>query len=335
MLARNLILKTSAWGPVERLVRRSFLFKPLVRRFIAGDTLEEAMAASIAVIEKGMFVSLDFLGENTKSEAEALAAKATYVRMLEQISASKCAVPPKSVTLRKKKVLGAPGVPEPPAEAGELEATNISIKLTQCGLDQGEEFAENNYREVLWTAAEKHNFVRIDMEASEYTERTVQIVSKVLRDFPNTGTVLQSYLTRTDQDIEIMIELQARVRIVKGAYLEPPEVAIQDKSKVDEAYVRQSKQLLDAAFYPAIATHDEKIINELKKYVVEKGIDKQSFEFQMLYGIRRDLQDSLTKEGFNVRVYIPFGDSWYPYFTRRLAERPANMFFILKSMFKG
>lgn len=335
MLARNLILKTSAWGPVERLVRRSFLFKPLVKRFIAGDTLEEAMAASIAVIEKGMFVSLDFLGENTKSEAEALAAKATYIRMLEEIATSKCSTPPKSVRLRKKKVLVAPGAPEPPAEAGELEATNISIKLTQCGLDQGREFAENNFREVLWAAAEKGNFVRVDMEASEYTERTVDIIGKVLRDFSNTGTVLQSYLTRTDEDVERMIEWQARVRLVKGAYLEPPEVAIQDKAKVDEAYVRQAKRLLDAAFYPAIATHDEKIINELKRYVAEKGIDKQSFEFQMLYGIRRDLQEGLTKEGFNVRVYIPFGDSWYPYFTRRLAERPANMFFILKSMFKG
>jgi proline dehydrogenase len=334
MLARSLILKTSAWRPVERLVRRSFLFRPLVRRFIAGDSLEEAIQASLAVIQKGMFVSLDFLGENTRSEAEALSAKATYIQMLEEIAKSPCSKPPKEVQLRKR-VLVAPGAPEPPASAGQLEATNISIKLTQCGLDQGEEFAESNYREVLWSAAERHNFVRIDMESSEYTERTMAMIDRVRRDFDNTGTVLQSYLHRTDSDIERVIEWQTRVRLVKGAYLEPSDVAIQDKAKVDEAYVRQAKRLLDAAFYPAIATHDEKIIVELNRYVAEKGIDKAGFEYQMLYGIRRDLQEKLKNDGYNVRVYIPFGDSWYPYFTRRLAERPANVFFILKSMFKG
>jgi proline dehydrogenase len=319
MLARTLILKTSAWGPFERLVRKSFLFKPLVRRFIAGDKLEEALQASQVLIDKGLFVTLDYLGENTRSEAEAVAAKNTFIRMLNAIADSGCAQPPKEV----------------PLGSGLLEATNISIKLTQCGLDQGEQFAERNYREVLWSAAEKHNFVRVDMEASEYTERTIQMIDRVRRDFPNTGTVLQSYLHRTDEDVERMVEWQTRVRLVKGAYLEPADVAIQDKSKVDEAYVKQAKRLLSAANYPAIATHDEKIISELNAYVAEKGIAKESFEYQMLYGIRRDLQDRLRKEGFNVRIYVPFGDSWYPYFTRRLAERPANVFFILKSMFRG
>jgi len=334
MLSRTFILKTSAWKPVERMIRRSFLFKPLVRRFIAGDTLEEAMKASEAVIERGMFVTLDFLGENTKSEAEALAAKATYIRMLEEISKSPCSVPKKIVTLRPK-VVASGGSSEAETPAQTLEATNISIKLTQCGLDQGVEFAEATYREVLWAAAERHNFVRIDMEASDYTERTIRMMEKVHVDFANTGTVLQSYLHRTDADVELVIQWQTRVRLVKGAYLEPAEVAIQDKAKVDEAYVRQAKRLLDAAYYPAIATHDEKIIDELNRYVAEKKIDKETFEYQMLYGIRRDLQEKLRAEGYNVRVYVPFGDSWYPYFTRRLAERPANMFFILKSMFKG
>ena len=333
MLARQIILKTSAWKPIERLVRRSFLFKPLVRRFIAGDTLDEALSASDALIDKGLFVSLDFLGENTKSEAEALAAKATYSEMLSRIAASKCSQPPKAVALQKTLVPAGGSVT--PTPAGQLEATNISIKLTQCGLDQGTDFAEKNYREVLWTAAEKNNFVRVDMESSEYTDRTVAMIDKVRKDFPNTGTVLQSYLYRTDEDIERMIEWQTRVRIVKGAYLEPAEVAIQDKAKLDEAYVKHSKRLLDAAFYPAIATHDEAIITELNRYVAANNIPKESFEYQMLYGIRRDLQDKLKSEGYNVRVYVPFGDSWYPYFTRRLAERPANMFFILKSMFKG
>lgn len=334
MLARSLILKTSSWRPVERLVRRSFLFKPLVKRFIAGDTLDEAIAASEALIDKGLFVSLDFLGENTKSEAEALTAKATYVHMLEAIASRRTKNAPKEVVLRRK-AMAATGPVSPAENTSILEATNISIKLTQCGLDQGESFAEGNYREVLWAAAERNNFVRVDMESSEYTDRTINMIDRVRNDFPNTGTVLQSCLYRTDEDVERMIEWQTRVRIVKGAYLEPAEVAIQSKDKLDEAYVRHSKRLLDAAFYPAIATHDEQIIRELNKYVADRGIPKESFEYQMLYGIRRDLQESLKSEGYNVRVYVPFGDSWYPYFTRRLAERPANVLFILKSMFKG
>ena len=334
MLARNIILKTSAWGPVERLVRKSFLFKPLVRRFIAGDTLEESLKASQALIDKGLFVTLDFLGENTQSEAEALAAKRTYIEMLEQIAKSPCSAPPKQVSLRRQ-TLVATGATQSESEPTQLEATNISIKLTQCGLDQGEEFAEQSYREVLWAAAVRKNFVRVDMESSEYTQRTVEMIDRVRTDFPNTGTVLQSYLHRTDEDVERMIEWQVRVRIVKGAYLEPAEVAIQDKSKLDEAYLRHAKRLLEAAHYPAIATHDEKIILELNRFVAEKGIAKDSFEYQMLYGIRRDLQEKLKNEGYNVRVYVPFGDAWYPYFTRRLAERPANMFFIVKSLFKG
>ncbi len=301
--------------PVERMIRQSRLFRPLVRRFIAGDTLEEAIAASEALIAKGLLVTLDFLGENTSTEAEALEAKNTFIRMLDRIAV-------------------VPAVQNWPRSKGK-EPLNISIKLTQCGLDQGEEFAEKNLREVLATAASHANFVRVDMEASEYTERTIAMIERVFPGCPNTGTVLQSYLYRTNDDVERTIKLQARVRIVKGAYLEPSTVAIPEKAKVDEAYVAQSKRVLDAANYPAIATHDEAIIAEVKKYVAEKAIDKAKFEFQMLYGIRRDLQDLLRDEGFNVRVYVPFGDSWYPYFTRRLAERPANAFFILKSLFKG
>jgi proline dehydrogenase len=172
------------------------------------------------------------------------------------------------------------------------------------------------------------------MEASEYTARTIDIVTRVHQEFKNTGTVLQSYLHRNDEDVDLMIEKQIRTRIVKGAYLEPASVAFPDKSKVDEQYVDQAKRLLLKGFYPAIATQDEKIILELLKYVVENKIDPKGFEFQMLLGIRRDLQTRLVSEGYNVRVYVPFGDQWYPYFTRRLAERPANAFFIIKNMFK-
>lgn len=302
-LGRTLILKTAALKPVEALVRKSFLFRPLVSRFIAGDTLAEAMEASSKLIEKGLSVTLDYLGENTHSEAEALDAKAKYCEMLDVIQKS-----------------------------SHPDKINISIKLTQCGLDQGLDFAEKNYRDVLIAA--QNIFVRIDMEASEYTERTVDMVSKVFKDHPNTGTVLQSYLRRSISDTEHMIQLGARVRVVKGAYLEPASVAFESKSEVDRKYVEMAKMLIERGNYPAIATHDEAIIDEVKKFASEKGIAKERFEFQMLYGIRRDLQDKLHAEGYPVRVYVPFGDMWYPYFTRRLAERPANGLFILKSLFK-
>lgn len=319
MLARALILKVSALRPVERIVRKSRLFHPLVSRFIAGDALDEALEASKSLLSKGLLVTLDYLGENTRSEAEALHAKATYIEMLEKISA----VPEVQSYAQRDQTTDF--VPEP---------LNISIKLTQCGLDQGEAFAENNYRDVVTAAQTSKNFVRIDMESSEYTERTLEIVSRVFQDLGNTGTVLQSYLYRNDADVQKVIDLKMRVRIVKGAYLEPSEVAYPEKAKVDEAYVRQAKELIAHGNYPAIATHDEAIISELIAFAEAKKVDKKRFEFQMLYGIRRDLQTRLHSEGYNVRVYVPFGDSWYPYFTRRLAERPANAFFIAKSLLK-
>ncbi|HLO97419.1 MAG TPA: proline dehydrogenase family protein [Fimbriimonas sp.] len=314
-LARTIILKTATLKPVESMVRKTFLFKPLVTRFIAGDTLEESIVESEKILDTGLRITLDYLGENTHSEAEALAARATYLDMLQTIDAVR--------TVQSWKAN--PTSPEP---------LNISIKLTQCGLDQGSDFAEKNYRDVVERAAQLNNFVRIDMEASEYTARTVDIVSRVHKEFKNTGTVLQSYLHRNDDDVDFMIENKIRTRLVKGAYLEPEAVAYQSKAKVDEQYVAQAKRLLLKGTYPAIATQDEKIIQELKAFVQENAVDKAGFEFQMLLGIRRDLQNSLRDEGFNVRVYVPFGDQWYPYFTRRLAERPANALFMLKNLFK-
>lgn len=306
MVSRAIILKTAGLRPVEKIVRRSRLFRGLVSRFIAGDTLDEALKVAEDLAAKGFNVTLDYLGENTKSEAEAMAARCTYIDMLERISHSACA-----------------------------PVTNISIKLTQCGLDQGESFCEKNFRDVLQTAEDVKNFVRVDMEASEYTERTILMLERVWERFKNTGTVLQTYLRRTPEDVELMIRLGMRTRLVKGAYLEPEDVAFKEKAKVDEAYALLAKRMIEAAYYPAFATHDEKIISELTAHAQEKGIEPARFEFQMLYGIRRDLQDRLREQGYNVRVYVPFGDSWYPYFTRRLAERPANALFILKSLFKG
>lgn len=325
MLLRALILRASSLKSVERMVRHWFVFRPVVRRFIAGDTLQEALTASRDLLKRDLRVTLDYLGENTRSEAEAECAVKTYMEMLGEIPSSLPTGSPSVLTT----AVGKLGASLPPSEP-----LNISIKLTQCGLDQGVEFCEKNLRTVLACALEKDNFVRLDMEASAYTEATVAMLERVLPDFPNTGTVLQSYLFRTDDDVERIIKLKARCRLVKGAYLEPPEVAYKDKAKVDEAYLRQAKRLLEFGFYPAIATQDAAIIEELNRYVAQKGIDKSRFEYQMLYGIRRDLQDSLVAEGYNVRVYVPFGDSWYPYFTRRLAERPANLWFIVKAAFR-
>ncbi len=318
MLTRVLILKGSSLTPVQRMVRHSRLFKPLVQRFIAGETLDEAMAVSAQLMERGFKVTLDYLGENAQTEAESLQAKSSYVQMLDRISAQKLP----------------PATPDGYAN-GDVEDLNISIKLTQCGLDQGDDFAERNYRDVVHRAADSGTFVRVDMEGSPYTERTVQIVGRVHEDLKNTGTVVQSYLHRTPADIEWAVQNGIRLRLVKGAYLEGAEVAYQDKDKVDRAFVESAERLLDAGLYPAFATHDERIVNKINAMVVAKGIDRRKFEFQMLYGIRRDLQESLLKEGFRVRVYVPFGESWYPYFTRRLAERPANTIFLLKSLFKG
>lgn len=305
-MGRALILKISALRPVERAVRKSFLFRPVVKRFIAGETLGEAIKVCEGLAEKGLLITLDYLGENTKSEREACAARSTFIEMLGEIAKSPCA-----------------------------KSSNISIKLTQCGLDLGAELAEENLRDVLTEAERQNSFVRVDMESSDYVERTLAILERVWPEHKNTGAVLQSYLYRTPNDVGTMIGLQMRVRLVKGAYLEPEAVAHKLKSQVDEAYVECAKRLLKEGFYPAIATHDQKIIETVKAFAATEAIDKSKFEFQMLYGIRRDLQDSLRGEGYNVRVYVPFGESWYPYFTRRLAERPANIWFILKSFFKG
>ena len=305
-LFRSAILKFSHMSWFERFMRESKLVRPLVTRFVAGESLDDAMAAAEERASLGFNVSLDLLGENVATAQEAEIARDAYIEVVERIATSP-----------------------------HKDRINISIKLTALGLDQGDDVAESNYRTLL-NAAKPHNiFIRADMEASEYTERTVDLVEKVHADFPGlTGTVLQSYLYRTTDDLKRLVGKNIRLRWVKGAYLESPDVAFPSKAEVDNKYVEGGKYLLDNANYPAIASQDERIINILKAYAEEKRIDKSRFEWQMLYGIRRDLQDGLNQEGYNVRVYIPYGEAWYPYFTRRLAERPANLFFILKSFFR-
>jgi proline dehydrogenase len=306
MLSRAITLKFFGMKSVERITRRSFLFKPLVKRFIAGEDLETAMKITEDLVAKGFLATLDYLGENTSSAAEADAAKAAYIEMLERIARSPIA-----------------------------DKTNISIKLTQCGIDLGEEVVLKNLVEVLEAAERLNNFVRIDMESSKYTQTTLEVVCRAGETHSNVGTVLQTYLYRTPKDVEACLAKGMRLRLVKGAYLEPSSVAFPKKADVDKAYVTLARRLLDSGIYHGIATHDVKMIDAVKAYAAEKGISKDAFEFQMIYGVRRDLQEQLRAEGYNMRIYVPYGDQWYPYFTRRLAERPANVLFIAKSMFRG
>jgi proline dehydrogenase len=302
---RSLILKTAALKPIEHTVRHTRLFRPLVNRFIAGNNTDEAIKIVEELAKNGFHSTLDYLGENTHDNAEATNAKNAYVELLQKI-----------------------------CESSYKPYLNISIKLTQCGLDFDADLAEENYRQIAEFANRENIFVRVDMESSKYTDQTLHIVEKVHQQYPNTGTVLQSYLYRTNDDARKMNHQKIPIRIVKGAYLEPPNVAYKSKTNVDEMYLITSKALLEENVYTAIATHDEKIIKELLLFIKQNNIDNDRFEFQMLYGINRTMQEQLKSCGYKVRIYVPYGDQWYPYFVRRLAERPANIGFILKSLFK-
>ncbi len=292
----------------QQSVRRFVISNPaarrLARRFVAGETLDDAIAVTRTLNARHISVSLDHLGENVADAREAKAAAADYIETLDRI------------------------------HGAGLEA-NISVKLTALGLDIGTELARANLARVLRRAGEQGIFVRVDMEGSAYTQRTVDLVTDLRREFANVGTVLQAMLYRTPRDLEHLVERKIRVRLVKGAYLEPPSLAYPKKADVDEAYLHLMRRLLEFGAYPAIATHDETMIDEAKRFAAEKGIARARFEFQMLYGIRRDLQDELAGEDYNTRVYVPYGTQWYPYLTRRMAERPANLVFVASNMLRG
>lgn len=273
------------------------------RRFIAGETVEEAIDAARAVAARDMLITLDYLGESVATAEEAAAATRAYLRIIDTIVRS------------------------------DVER-NISLKLTQLGLDVDRATAVDNLRRILDPAGLHGFFVRIDMENSPYTDMTLQTFESLWHQgHRNIGVVLQSSLMRTDQDLQRMLALGARVRLVKGAYQEPSDIAYRRKADVDAAYLRQMKVLLDAGHYPAIATHDPAMITATREYAEARGFDKDRFEFQMLYGIRRDLQQSLMRDGYRMRIYIPFGQQWFPYFMRRLGERPANIAFVLRGIF--
>ena len=306
-MLKTSLLRLSESQTAKKVITRAPISRSFAMRFVAGDTLDDALRAARALNDAGLTVSLDFLGESVKSREEATEAAEMAVRIIEAIVRD------------------------------GLQA-NLSIKPTQLGLDIDEAFCRENIERVLGRARELGDgqgeiFVRLDMESSAYTERTVALVEQLWADgYQNVGTVLQSMLRRTGDDLERMLALGARVRLVKGAYQEPESVAFPDKADTDRAYVDQMKRLLESGTYAAIATHDDAIIDAARRFVWERGISKDGFEFQMLYGVRRDLQTRLREEGYNVRVYVPFGDSWYPYLMRRLAERPANVIFMAGSI---
>jgi proline dehydrogenase len=271
-------------------------------RFIAGETIDAAIEASRRLQSQGLLITLDCLGESVTTLEAAVAATREYVRLMDII-----------------------------VDAG-IER-NISLKLTQLGIDVDRATCVDNLRRILEPAARHEFFVRIDMEHSPYTERTLEIFETLWEQaYRNLGLALQSYLYRTEGDVNRMNELGARVRLVKGAYKEPSSVAFQQKAEVNAAFVRLARVLLDEGTYPAMATHDPGVIEEIRAYAAARGIAKDRYEFQMLYGIRRDLQASLVAVGHRMRVYVPFGREWFPYFMRRLGERPANVSFVLRSL---
>ncbi|MEP7065291.1 MAG: proline dehydrogenase family protein [Gemmatimonadota bacterium] len=298
-MLRQSLLYLSNQPRIFKLVRQNGFAKRFASRFVAGETLDTALDAVRALNARKITASLDLLGESVSSEPEARAAGQEYIAMLDRIHQQK------------------------------LDA-NVSVKLTQMGLDVDEELCVQIMQGILARAREYDTFVRLDMEGSAYTERTLRLFEDRL--YPhyreNVGIVLQSYLYRTSADVERANMLMCRVRLCKGAYKEPASVAYPDKKDVDDNYVRCMEKLIQDGNYPGIATHDPAIINAAKKFVTDKAIPPARFEFQMLYGVRRDMQDQLVREGYNMRVYVPFGTQWYPYLMRRLAERPANLAFI-------
>jgi proline dehydrogenase len=307
-MLRALFISLSENRSLRGMAERSAIGRRLSSRFVAGTQVDDALRVTQTVNQKGQSVSVDNLGENVTNADEARASAQLYHQMLDEISVR------------------------------QLNA-NVSLKLTHMGLDVDEMLARDLVTGLVTKAAAMHprNFVRVDMEGSPYTQRTLDFVYELHR-MPGhagaVGAVIQSYMRRAEKDIEGLLAERIRVRLCKGAYKEPEEIAFQKKSEVDANYVHLMKILMKSGVYHGLATHDEQIINQAKIFATQENIPREAFEFQMLYGIRRDLQRRLVREGWRMRVYIPFGTEWYPYFMRRLAERPANVFFIARNLLR-
>ncbi len=308
-MLRSFFIGLSTNKAFRAFSERSSMGRRVSRRFVAGMSVDEALAATAQLNAEGIDVSLDSLGESVLDVTHAEASAAIYHQLLDAILAR------------------------------QLRA-NVSVKLTQVGMDiggpsAGPALAERIVADMVAHAVRAGSFVRIDMEGSEYTEPTLALTERLHQQYPGSvGTVLQAYLFRTEQDTDRLLSEGIRIRLCKGAYKEPPTLAFPAKADVDANYVKLMKRLVASPVFCGIATHDEVIVKQLCDYVAQHGIDKRAFEFQMLYGIRRDLQRTLAAEGFGVRVYVPFGTEWYPYFMRRLAERPANVLFLARNFFR-
>jgi proline dehydrogenase len=302
-MTRDFFLFLSRQPTIRKWMETSSAARKLTQRFVAGETLEEELAVCAKLEADRMLSTLDHLGENVASLDEAAASRDSYLEALDQISAR--------------------GL-----------ASTISVKLTQMGLDFSTEACLDNVRALARKAEAGGTRVEIDMESTAYTDRTLRIVERVAGDCGCVRAVIQAYLYRSATDIERLNRLRIPVRLCKGAYLESHTVAFHRKKDVDANYVQLMKALLDEGTDPALATHDQRIQAEARRYVRERGIGPEKFEFEMLYGIRRDLQRALASEGFRLRLYVPYGTAWYPYFMRRLAERPANAFFLLRNLFR-
>ena len=303
-MLRATLLKLSESKRLAHWVTSNSQTRRMSHRFVAGETLDEGLAAARACNAIGMLASLDYLGENVSTVADAQRARDTYLKIFDRIAEKK------------------------------LNA-NVSCKLTQLGLDLSVEFCEGLVASVVERAASYDNFLRVDMEGSPYTQRTIELVKRVRSRNPAVGAVIQAYLYRSERDVQDLLGLGCRIRLCKGAYKEPPEVAFVKKKEVDANFVKLMQMLLVSGFYHGIATHDPKMITATIRFAAERKISKDDFEFQMLYGIRTDLQQRLVRDGYRLRIYIPFGRDWFPYFMRRLAERPANVAFFLRNLLRS
>ena len=305
MLTRSALIYLSRQEGLKEFAARFSLFRKLTTRFIAGETIDEAIAAIREINAHGCTASFDHLNEGVTSAKATEAEVVEYLNVLARIDDT--------------------GI-----------KSNVSIKLTQFGLEIDPELAYRNARRIVEDAKRRGNFVRVDMEGSNVTQVTLDIFDRLRSEFElnDVGIVVQSYLYRTKEDVAALLKIPARIRLCKGAYNEPAEVAYPQKKDNDDNYVRVMQMLLSSGVYHGIATHDPKMIDATIDFAQREGIGKDAFEFQMLYGIRRDLQEQLARDGYGMRVYVPYGKHWYPYFMRRLAERPANIWFVLKNLWK-
>jgi len=302
-MLRSTLLKLSESQGFARWVTSNRTTRRMSHRFVAGEELAEAISAARVCNDQGMLVSLDYLGENVLTAADSQRARDAYLEVFDRIAAEK------------------------------LNA-NVSCKLTQLGLDLSPEFSEGQALSIVERAASYDNFLRVDMEGSAYTERTLEVVKKVRQRSPAIGTVIQAYLYRSEQDVQDLLAIGCRIRLCKGAYSEPPQVAFPKKEDVDANYIKLVRLLLPSGFYHGIATHDPRMIGATIRIAAESKVAKDDFEFQMLYGVRTDLQRQLVRDGYRLRIYIPYGRDWFPYFMRRLAERPANLGFFVRNFFR-